>query len=83
MSEQAGSGRTVAEFCRDRGIRKAQFFAWRKRLSGNVESFVEVQVVPTARPIEIRLGEGRSILVEPGFDPAHLRAVLAALEARV
>jgi hypothetical protein len=50
-----------------------------------------VQVVKTAaRPfpvprdaIEIRLAEGRCVLVEPGFDPNHLRAVVAALETRV
>jgi hypothetical protein len=30
--------------------------------------------------IEIRLSEGRSILVEPGFDASHLRALLAVLE---
>jgi hypothetical protein len=33
--------------------------------------------------IEIRLAEGRCVLVEPGFDPNHLRAVVAALETRV
>ena len=32
--------------------------------------------------LEIRLSGGRSVIVEPGFDAAHLRAVLAALEAR-
>jgi hypothetical protein len=52
------------------------------------EQFLEVQVVK-ARPIpsnrggiEVRLAEGRCVLVEPGFDPEHLRAVVAALEAR-
>ena len=55
------------------------------------EQFLEVQVAkPAARPIpskrggiEIGLAEGRSVVVEPGFDPNHLRAVVAALEARV
>jgi hypothetical protein len=44
---------------------------------------------PAARPmpakrggIEIRLAEGHCVLVEPGFDPDHLRAVVTALEAR-
>ena len=40
---------------------------------------------PTAahsRAIEIRLGSGRSVFVEPGFEAAHLRAVLAVLETR-
>jgi hypothetical protein len=34
------------------------------------------------RAIEIRLAGGRSVMVEPGLDAAHLRAVVAALEAR-
>jgi hypothetical protein len=33
--------------------------------------------------IEIHLAEGQCVLVEPGFDPNHLRAVVAALETRV
>jgi hypothetical protein len=30
--------------------------------------------------IEIRLSKGRSLLVEPGFDAGHLRALLAIVE---
>ena len=43
---------------------------------------VEGGQLASGRAIEIRLGGGRSILVEPGFDAAHLGAVLAVLEAR-
>jgi hypothetical protein len=32
--------------------------------------------------IEVRLREGYRLLVEPGFDAIHLRALLAALESR-
>jgi hypothetical protein len=53
--------------------------------------FVEVQVKPAdrlrevvgrqeAKGIEIRLCRGRNIVVEPGFDADHLRALLAVLE---
>jgi hypothetical protein len=35
-----------------------------------------------SRAMEIRLGDGRSVFVEPGFDAGHLRALLAVLEAR-
>jgi len=34
------------------------------------------------RAIEIRLAGEVRVVVEPGFDADHLRAVLAALEAR-
>jgi len=91
ISEQSQSGQTVAAFCRDRGIRDSQFYDWKKRLrESEAAKFAEVKVkasceqrtpAPERYPaIEIRLSKGRSILVEPGFDASHLRAVLAVLE---
>jgi hypothetical protein len=91
IAEQNGSGQSVAVFCRDRGLTTGQFFAWKKRLrQAAAAEFVEVQVQRTlGQPskasrgaIEVHLAEGRRILVEPGFDAEHLRAVVAALEAR-
>jgi transposase-like protein len=86
MAEQCESGETVGAFCRERGLTTSQFYSWRKRLRGSIaERFLEVQVAKAAPSqrgaIEIRLGEGRYVLVEPGFDADHLRAVVAALEA--
>ena len=93
VSEQSQSGQTVAAFCRDRGIRDSQFYDWKKRVrEGEAAKFVEVKVkasgerrtpAPERYPaIEIRLSKGRSILVEPGFDASHLRALLAVLETQ-
>ena len=91
IAEQSGSGQSVAVFCRDRGLTTGQFFVWKKRLQqAATEQFVEVQVErPAAQGpkshrglIEVQLADGRRIFVEPGFDAAHLRAVVAALEAR-
>ena len=92
VSEQSQSVQTVAAFCRDRGIRDSQFYDWKKRIhEGEAAKFVEVKVkasseqrtpAPERYPaIEIRLSKGRSILVEPGFDASHLRALLIVLEA--
>ena len=91
VSEQSQSGQTVAAFCRDRGIRDSQFYDWKKRIrEGEAAEFVEVKVkasseqpapAPERYPaIEIRLSKGRSLLIEPGFDASHLRALLAVLE---
>lgn len=84
VAEQKRSGESVAAFCRKRGLCAPQFFAWKKRLSQTQpEPFVAVRVIEPAaagRAIEIRIEGGRRVLVEPGFDAAHLRAVLAALE---
>jgi hypothetical protein len=88
VAEQKRSRQSVAAFCRERGLCAPHFFAWKKRLSQvRPEPFVAVQVVEPApaaasQAIEIRAGGGRSVLVEPGFDASHLRAVLAALEGR-
>jgi hypothetical protein len=92
LTEQAGSGLSVAAFCRQHRLTESQFYAWKRRLrQAAVERFVEVQVVKPAADllpgrspaIEIRLGSGRRVFVELGFDAHHLRAVLAALEEPV
>jgi transposase-like protein len=89
VAEQAGSGQSVAAFCRERGLGAAQLYVWKRRLRPSAaESFVELRLVGSgAQPaparsgaIEIRLEGGRRVLVEPGFEASHLRAVLAALE---
>ncbi len=92
VTEQSQSGQSVAAFCNQRGLRDWQFYEWKKRLREPAASeFVEVQVAAPAEPvrpagtrsnaIEIRLKEGRSLVVEPGFQVSHLRALLAVLES--
>jgi hypothetical protein len=92
VSEQMQGGQSVAAFCRERSLREWQFYEWKKRLrESETVKFVEVKAVATGEPkgttaarglaIEIRLRQGRSLVVEPGFDADHLRALLAALEA--
>ena len=90
ISQQIASGRTVAAFCRDRGLREWQFYDWKKRVRGaEAAKFVAVQVAPpseaalvaSGKTIEVRLPRGRTLVVEPGFDARHLRALLSVLEA--
>jgi hypothetical protein len=92
VSEQIASGRTVAAFCRDRSLRDWQFYDWKKRIrETEAAKFVPVEVEAVAeqahaaagRAIEVRLPRARSLLVEPGFDASHLRALLSILEAEV
>ena len=93
ISEQEQSGKTVTEFCRERGIAHSKFYSWRQRCAGAPagsgfvqlrESAVEAEPVAPARSgIEVRLlVAGRSLVVEPGFNASHLRALLAVLESR-
>jgi hypothetical protein len=91
VSEQTQSGQSADKFCRERGLRVWQFYDWKKRLvEGEVAKFVSVEEepagmvslsVPGDKAIEIRLRRGLSLVVEPGFDASHLRAVLAVLES--
>jgi hypothetical protein len=85
---QRRSGRTVVQFCRRRGIAKATFWYWRKRLvtSGKpkqvakpAQRFLAVPlVVPIAERIEVDLGAMRVRL-----DGAQAARVVAAIVARV
>jgi transposase-like protein len=92
VSEQVESGKSVAAFCRERGVPASQMFSWKKRFrEKDVAKFVEVAVMPSqekpsmpamrARAIEVRLKGGRSLVVEPGFDASHLRILLGVLES--
>jgi hypothetical protein len=83
------SGQSVASFCRQRGVRASQFYAWKKRICERTGSgFVEVRSgaeqagvdFRRSGAIEVRLHGGRGLLVEPGFDPDHLQALLTVLE---
>jgi len=93
LSEQAKSGQSVAAFCRARELRESQFYYWKKRLREEAaRQFVEVQVAnPQLRQtharsgveatIEVRLRNGRSLVVTPSFEASHLRALLALVES--
>jgi hypothetical protein len=88
ISKQMRSGKSVAAFCREQKLRASHFYWWKKRLRENTMArFVEVQVaesaanVPGDSRIEVRLQNGRSLMVGRGFDPEHVRGLLAAVEA--
>ncbi len=93
VSEQAASGKSVAAFCREHGLRDWQIYEWKKRLrQSEATSFVAVEVAVPAAPassspvsvqmvgIELRHRRGWSLIVEPGFDAAHLHRLLSVLE---
>jgi hypothetical protein len=92
LAEQSRSGQSIARFCFERGLSSGQFFAWKKRLrEADAARFVALELSPVpeakwpgplmhSRAIEVRLSGGRSLVVEPGFDAHHLRALLSVLE---
>lgn len=88
IREQARSGQTVTAFCRERSLCRPYFFVWKKRLEeSEAAKFLEVQVSERAPStagdagVEIRLQNGRTLMVRPGFDAEHVRALMAVVEA--
>jgi hypothetical protein len=83
---QAGSGLSVAAFCRRERLPESSFFAWKRRLaaeSGHERPvFVEVAAAPAADdvPLELVLGGDRRLVIRRGFDFEMLREVVRALE---
>ena len=83
IEDQAGSGVSVAEFCRENDLSPASFYQWRKRLrvegSGEHERFVPVTVLATAGVIvELPCG---AVLRLPGGGEQVLAQVLSRLLA--
>ena len=88
VAEQARSGQTVTAFCGERGLCRPYFFVWKKRLcKSTTTKFLEVQVAESPADvagdsrIEVRLQNGRSLMVGRGFDQEHVRGLLAVVEA--
>ena len=86
--EQERSGQNVNAFCRQRGLCRPYFFAWKKRLRENPGTkFLEVQMrrpapsLATDSRVEIRLPNGRSLVVGRRCDAEQVRALLAVVEA--
>lgn len=82
--EHAKSGLTVAAFCRRAGVSQPSFYAWRRRLCGEV-TFAEVKMpreaTAEAGGIELRLPGERCVVVRPGFDRRTLLELLDVLRA--
>jgi len=96
VSEQRQSAQSVAAFCRERRLCVPHFYWWKKRLgessgakSDCASRFVEVKVATAAAEpsasgsaqIEIRLRNGRSLVVGREFDAEQVRVLVGVVEA--
>ena len=94
VAEQEQSGQSVAAFCQNRELAQSQLTYWKRRLREAAKApFVEVQLAPPgveprvqagalgSESIEVRLRNGRSLMVAANFDARHLRALLAVVES--
>jgi transposase len=92
LARWKASGLKVREFCDREGVTPTAFAHWRKELAArdarraatDEPDFVPVRITTpaAAAPLDVALPSGPAVRVPPGFDPAHLRAVVAALEGR-
>ena len=86
LASWKASGLNAREFCDREGLTRTALAHWRKEIaardSHDAPAFVPVHITPTLAvvPLDIALAGGRVVRVPPGFDPAHLRAVVVALE---
>ena len=90
VAEQEQSGQSVAAFCQNRELAQSQLIYWKRRLREAAKApFVEVQLAEPrvqawalgSTTIEVRLKNGRSLMVAASFDARHLRALLAVVES--
>lgn len=85
------NGLSVRAFCARERLHESSFYFWKRQLAArdaqaklSAPAFVPVRVIPSPPPpLEVVLADGRLVRILPGFDPAALRAVLAALEEDV
>jgi transposase-like protein len=92
LADFRSSGLSVRGFCRAHGLRESAFYFWRRELTRRDRrsasrtdsarpAFVPVRVV-ARQPLEVLLRSGQVVRISPGFEAAHLQAVVAALEGR-
>jgi transposase-like protein len=86
IAEQARSGLSIKQFCKDRGIAEHCFYYWRKRLRQSEP--VRFALVDRAGArhasdwnLELTLLTGERLRIGAGVDAVTLRAVLEALRA--
>src|SRR5882724_13679003 len=90
LEDYAQSEMTVQEWCDFNGVSTHQYYYWRRRLAGPAAKnganprwqsvdIVDSPPIPSAKAsLNLHIA-GAAIEVTPGFDPALLRAVVAAL----
>jgi hypothetical protein len=91
LAQWHASGMTQVAYCRQQGLKLAQFGYWKKRLltarapdtAPTAGDFIAVQMTSAGAPLAVVLNARLRVEVYPGFDPVTLRAVIQALSPDV
>ena len=86
IAEQARSGLSIKQFCKDRGIAEHAFYGWRRRLRETepVRFALVDRTGASHAPewlLELTLLTGERLRIGAGVDAVTLRTVLEALRA--
>ena len=88
IAAQGRSGMSVRQFCKEQGLTKCSFYAWRKRLREKgtvrfalVERNARRQERTAEAALELVLATGERLRIGIGVDTTTLRAVLDVLRA--
>ena len=81
FAEQARSGLSIAQWCRQKGLRANRYYYWKQRLGGSgleasKKNFVEIS---RGEAIELQIRENIRIRVSANFDRAALKGLLELL----
>jgi hypothetical protein len=74
---------SIVRFCRENQIVYSPFYAWKRRLAGPARAFVEAKLIAPRScegKVQIRLRNGRRLIVGRGFDRDLLAEVVCAVE---
>ena len=81
FAEQARSGLSIAQWCRQKGLRANRYYYWQQRLGGSgleasKKNFVEIS---RGEAIELQIRDDIRIRVSANFDRAALKGLLELL----
>ena len=88
LAQWQASGMSQVVYCRQQGLKLAQFGYWKKRLlpvrsADAAAGFVTVQMTSAGVSLAVVLNARLRVEVYPGFDPVTLRAVIQTLSPDV
>ena len=87
IADQEASGLGVEAFCRERGVCKASFYPWRRRLRSvpaQAVSFARIETKPATESesvLELIFATGERLRIGKGADANLLQSIVVALRA--
>ena len=82
LAAQERSGKSISEYCRQRGIDPRRLYYWQRKGSRPAvrkTEFIEIKK-PGRGNFELRIREGMILIIPERFEPEQLKRLLEALE---